>query len=93
MVIFDWDNNKNESLKAERNISFERVVVEIESGLVLDILKRPNMKKYPNQILIIVEIDNYAWIVPTIENKDIFFFKTAYPSRKYTHVYLSEANL
>ncbi|WP_036058339.1 hypothetical protein [Leptospira sp. P2653] len=92
-MIFDWDNNKNESLKAERNISFERVVVEIESGLVLDILKRPNMKKYPNQILIIVEIDNYAWIVPTIENKDIFFFKTAYPSRKYTRVYLSEANL
>ncbi|MDL5246811.1 toxin [Leptospira weilii] len=92
-MIFDWDNNKNESLKAERNISFERVVVEIESGLVLDILKRPNMKKYPNQILIIVEIDNYAWIVPTIENKHIFFFKTAYPSRKYTSVYLSEANL
>ncbi|WP_061235146.1 hypothetical protein [Leptospira weilii] len=92
-MIFDWDNNKNESLKAERNISFERVVVEIESGLVLDILKRPNMKKYPNQILIIVEIDNYAWIVPTIENKHIFFFKTTYLSRKYTSVYLSEANL
>lgn len=92
-MIFDWDNDKNEILKAERNISFERVVVEIESGSVLDILKHPNMKKYPNQILIIVEIDNYAWVVPTIENKATFFFKTAYPSRKYTNVYLPEANL
>ncbi|WP_036024981.1 hypothetical protein [Leptospira noguchii] len=92
-MIFDWDNAKNEALKAERNISFERVVVEIESGSVLDILKHPNTKKYPNQILIIVEIDSYAWVVPTIENKDIFFFKTIYPSRKYTSVYLPEANL
>ena len=91
-MIFDWDNGKNETLKSERNISFERVVVEIESGFVLDILKHPNAKKYPNQILIIIEIDNYAWVVPAIENKDTFFFKTAYPSRKYTNTYLSEAN-
>ncbi|PKA16134.1 toxin [Leptospira haakeii] len=92
-MIFDWDNQKNETLKAERNISFERVVVEIESGSVLDILKHPNLKKYPNQIIIIIEIDNYAWVVPTIENKDTFFLKTAYPSRKYTNLYLPEANL
>ncbi|TGK08641.1 toxin [Leptospira selangorensis] len=92
-MIFDWDNDKNETLKVERNISFERVVVEVESGSVLDILKHPNKKKYPNQILMIVEIDNYAWVVPAIENKDTFFLKTAYPSRKYTSIYLPEANL
>ncbi|WP_040509905.1 hypothetical protein [Leptospira wolffii] len=92
-MIFDWDNEKNETLKSERNISFERVVVEIESGSVLEILKHPNKKKYPNQILIIIEIDNYAWVVPAIESKDTFFFKTAYPSRKYTSIYLPEANL
>ncbi|TGN00021.1 DUF4258 domain-containing protein [Leptospira dzoumogneensis] len=92
-MIFDWDNDKNETLKSERNISFERVVVEIESGSVLEILKHPNKKKYPNQILLIVEIDNYAWVIPAIESKDTFFFKTAYPSRKYTSIYLPEANL
>ncbi|TGL64631.1 DUF4258 domain-containing protein [Leptospira sarikeiensis] len=92
-MIFDWDNHKNEAIKAERNISFERVVVEIESGSVLDILKHPNVKKYPNQIIIIVEIDNYAWVVPAIESNDTFFFKTAYPSRKFTSIYLPEANL
>ncbi|TGM13537.1 toxin [Leptospira selangorensis] len=92
-MIFDWDNDKNETLKVERNISFERVVVEVESESVLDILKHPNKKKYPNQILMIVEIDNYAWVVPAIENKDTFFLKTAYPSRKYTSIYLPEANL
>ncbi|EQA63952.1 hypothetical protein [Leptospira alexanderi] len=74
-------------------LALKRVFIKIESGSVLDILKHSNMKKYPNQILIIVEIDNYAWVVPAIENKDIFFFKTVYASRKYTSIYLLEINL
>ncbi|AOP36382.1 toxin [Leptospira tipperaryensis] len=92
-MVFDWDNIKNETLKAERNISFERIVIEIESGSVLEILKHPNKEKYQNQILIIIEIDNYAWVIPAIESKNTYFLKTAYPSRKYTNTYLPETNL
>ncbi|PJD97786.1 MAG: toxin [Leptospira sp.] len=87
---FDWDNEKNKILNSQRNISFERIVVEIEAGEILDILKHPNVKKYPNQIIIIVGIDGYAWVVPAIENKDSFFLKTAYPSRKHTKLYFPE---
>ncbi|AOP33522.1 toxin [Leptospira tipperaryensis] len=92
-MVFDWDNIKNETLKAERNISFERIVIEIESGSVLEILKHPKKEKYQNQILIIIEIDNYAWVIPAIESKNTYFLKTAYPSRKYTNIYLPETNL
>jgi hypothetical protein len=91
-VIFDWDNEKNELLISQRNISFERIVIEIEAGAVMDILVHPNNKKYPNQIIIILNIDNYAWIIPAIENENSFFFKTAYPSRKHTKIYLPEVN-
>lgn len=87
---FFWDNTKNEELKAKRNISFERVVIEIDEGKVLEILKHPNHEKYPNQLLILVEIDSYVWVVPAVENKDHFFFKTAFPSRKFTNFYLKE---
>ncbi|MDX1959507.1 MAG: toxin [Leptospiraceae bacterium] len=92
-MTFDWDNSKNDILKSERNISFERIVVEIEAGAILEILKHHNQTKYPNQMLIILEIDGYAWVVPTIEKKDSYFLKIAYPSRKYTNIYLPETKL
>ena len=89
-MLLDWDNEKNEILKSKRNISFERMVVEIESGEVLDILKHPNKTNYPNQIMIILNIYNYAWVVPTNEKSESLFLKTALPSRNYTKLYLSE---
>nr|WP_269155450.1 toxin [Leptospira mtsangambouensis] len=92
-VIFDWDNEKNKLLYSQRNISFERIVIEIEAGAIIDILEHPNSKKYPNQIIIIINIDNYAWVVPAIENETSFFLKTAYPSRKHTKLYFPEVNL
>ncbi len=92
-VIFDWDNEKNKILSFQRNISFERIVIEIEAGAILDILEHPNSKKYPNHIILIINIDNYAWVVPTIENETSFFLKTAYPSRKHTKIYFPEVKL
>lgn len=92
-MIFDWDNEKNNRLKSERKISFERIVIEIEAGAVLDILEHPNKIKFPNQIIIIINIYNYAWVVPAIENDNSFFLKTAYPSRKQTKNYFPEVNL
>ncbi|PKA23504.1 toxin [Leptospira sp. mixed culture ATI2-C-A1] len=92
-MIFDWDNDKNKLLNSQRKISFERIVIEIEAGAVLDILEHPNNKKYPNQIIIVINIDNYAWIVPAIEDGNTFFLKTAYPSRKHTKIYFPEVDI
>ena len=50
MKPFRWSHEKNEILKRERSISFEEIVLAIESGGLLDELKNPNELKYPNQL-------------------------------------------
>mgnify|MGYP001015745299 CR=1 FL=1 len=48
----------------------------------------PNAKKYPNQRLMIVTWDGYAYLVPYVEESDYFFLETIIPSRKATRDYL-----
>ncbi|EMB20045.1 MULTISPECIES: hypothetical protein [Treponema] len=87
-MIFDWNNEKNMMLKRDRNISFERIIVAIEQDNLLDILEHPNKEKYPNQLLLLVEIDRYVYVVPCVLENDVCFLKTIFPSRKYTSKYL-----
>jgi uncharacterized DUF497 family protein len=89
MKLFRWNAAKNEALKAARGLSFERVVVAIESGGLLDILAHPNKARYPKQRVLVVAFDNYAYLVPFVEEKDHFFLKTVIPSRKATRDYLN----
>jgi len=86
--FLDWNEEKNWKLKTEREISFEDVIVAIESGGLLDIIEHPNPKKYPNQKVLIVNIGNYAYLVPFTENSEKYFLKTIFPSRKMTKKYL-----
>lgn len=88
MKYFKWDEDKNRLLKQKRNISFEDIVLSVSSGGLLDVLNHPNPEKYPKQMLMIVEVKNYAFVVPFIENDDHYFLKTIYPSRKTTKIYL-----
>jgi len=81
---------KNETLRGERGISFESVVVAVESGGLLDILAHPNPVKYPRQRVLVVACDNYAYLVPFVEEDDYFFLKTIIPSRKATRDYLNQ---
>ena len=87
-MVFDWNEEKNSQLKKERDISFERIVLAIDEGCILDVLEHPNKEKYKNQILIIVNIDEYAYVVPAVKEKEYWFLKTIFPSRKYTDRYL-----
>ncbi len=66
--------------------------MHIERGDVLDIVAPPNQKKYPYQKLLIVEINNYAFLVPFVENENGRFLKTIIPSRKATRDYLGGKN-
>ena len=88
MKYFDWDEGKNETLKTERDVSFEEVILAIFDGKLLDDVGHPNQARYPNQSLFIVEIENYAHLVPSVEAKEQIFFKTVIPSRKATKKYL-----
>ena len=74
----------------ERGISFEDVVFYILQGDVLDDLKHPNPDKYPNQRIMVVKVEDYAFLVPYVETKHEFFLKTIIPSRKATKKYLGE---
>jgi uncharacterized DUF497 family protein len=85
-----WNQEKNETLQTERGVSFESIVVAIESGGLLDILAHPNQDRYPRQRVLVVARDNYVFLVPFVEEKDYFFLKTIIPSRKATRDYLNQ---
>lgn len=88
MKLYDWDEKKNELLKKERDVCFEDIVYYLENDMLLDSYENLNQKKYSGQGLYIVEIDNYAHLVPFVESEDTIFLKTIIPSRKATKKYL-----
>ena len=88
MKYFSWNTEKNQLLRAERNISFEEVVFHIEKQHVLDIVEHPNQDRYKGQKIFIINIDNYAYLVPFVESEQEIFLKTIIPSRKATEQYL-----
>lgn len=88
LKLYTWNEEKNQRLKAERNISFEEVVFHIASGHILDIVEHSNQEKYKGQRIFIVNIDNYAYLVPFVETDDEIFLKTIIPNRKATRKYL-----
>ena len=88
MNYYRWSHEKNRKLKEERGIGFEIVVTHIERGDLLDILKHPNQERYPNQQLLVIEINGYVYLVPFVEDENGRFLKTIIPSRKATRDYL-----
>jgi len=88
MKIIEWNETKNKKLKQERGISFEEVVFYIERGSVINIVAHPNRKRYPEQKIFIIDIDDYIYLVPFVENEEVVFLKTIIPSRKATREYL-----
>ncbi|MDD4929212.1 MAG: toxin [Gallionella sp.] len=92
MKPFRWNHDKNETLKIERSISFEEIVLAIEADGLLDELRHPNAEKYPNQFVLVVALDEYVYLVPYVEDADYYFLKTVIPSRKATRDYLLRRN-
>jgi len=88
MKHITWNPEKNKLLQAERNISFEDVVFHISIGGILDTFEHPNQEKYPGQLIHVIEIERYVYLVPFIESEDEVFLKTIIPSRKATKTYL-----
>ncbi|RLA19935.1 MAG: toxin [Gammaproteobacteria bacterium] len=88
MKHFAWNFEKNLELIETRNISFERVVSNIEKHGYLDLISHPNKEKYPNQKVFIIDIENYAYLAPFIETDAGYFLKTIIPSRKAMKKYI-----
>jgi len=83
---FNWSDEKNILLKKERNVCFEDVVTAIENNKLLDVIKNQS-GNHQEQYCLIIDISNYAYIVPFVQEGNIFFLKTMYKSRKQTKKY------
>ena len=85
---FDWSTEKNQRLIEQRGVSFEIVVAAIEQGGLMDVLEHPNQDRYPGQMIYVVDIDAYVYLVPYVLQADgTRFLKTLIPSRKATRDY------
>jgi len=93
MKYFDWSVEKNEQVIRERGVSFEEILIAIEGGYLLDIREHSNKKKYPDQKIFIVQIEEYAYMVPFAEDSGKIFLKTIIPSRKATKKYINKKDL
>jgi len=84
---YEWNPQKNERLKKERNISFEQVIFHLLQGDVWKIADYPDQRKYPGQKIYFVIVEDYIYLVPHIIEKEYIFLKTIIPSRKATKIY------
>jgi hypothetical protein len=90
-VKYEWNPDKNEWLKRERDISFEIIVFHLSQGDVWKISEHPDQENYPGQYLYFVVVDDYVFIVPFIVEEEYIFLKTIIPSRKATKEYRKES--
>ena len=89
MSDFDWSDEKNEVLEQTRGVCFEDVLIHIQNGDILDVIRHPNRERYPGQNIIVLNVEGYVWLVPYVKTRGVRFLKTIIPSRKATQEYLS----
>jgi len=64
------------------------VVICLENDDIFEIVEHPNQEKYPDQKVAVINIDDYVYLVPYVEDEEGIFLKTIIPSRKATEKYL-----
>ena len=83
MII--WDDEKNQRLQIERDISFNQISEIILRKEYLDILENPSR---PDRQVFVVKLNNYIHSVPfIIDDQSNIVLKTACPSRKLNKKY------
>ena len=84
-----FNEEKNQLLKATRDVCFEDFLKALKEKNLLDNISHPS-KKYPHQRLYVIKIKGYVYAVPYITDrkKQEIFLKTIYPSRMLTRFYL-----
>jgi len=84
---YEWDPKKNEWLKAQRGISFEKILFHLARGDVWKIADHPDQANHPGQKIYFVVVEEYVHLVPYVVEKDWIFLKTIIPCRKATKAY------
>ena len=57
---------------------------------MLDTVDHPNPTRCAGQRMFVVRCEDYAYLVPFVEDEETVFLKTIIPSRKATKQYLGE---
>jgi uncharacterized DUF497 family protein len=87
---YEWDSKKNERLKAERHISFEKILFHLARADVWRLADHPDQENYSGQRIYFVIAEEYVYLVPYVVEKDGIFLKTIILSRKATRAYKKE---
>ena len=90
MKSFYWNSEKNQQLQLERGIGFEQILQAIIDVSILDVIEHPNQDRYPSQRIFVLQVNQYVYLVPFVENEQEIFLKTIIPSRKMKKKYLGE---
>jgi len=80
--MFKWNPDKNKLLFKTRGITFDEVVQAVSDGYGVSDVPHWNKNRYPNQRIMTVIINDYAYLVPYIRNGEDYFLKSIIPSRK-----------
>lgn len=81
-----FDSRKDQLLRSERGVGFGDAIDAIEAGRVLLDIPHPRPHTHPNQRLLVLDIDGYAYCVPYLADGDVLVLKTLYPNRKFKHL-------
>ena len=69
MSEFDWSDEKSRHLERTRGMCFEDIVVCIQNGDVIDVIRHPNQERYPRQNMMVINVDGYVWLVPYVKHR------------------------
>ncbi len=83
MKSLSWDETKDRLLRKKYGLGFEDIVEAVSSGNLLADVRHPKRR---NQKMLIVNINNYVYVVPYISSTG--FLKTFWPSRKAKKEYM-----
>jgi len=89
---FAFSSEKNDLLRRKRGVTFPMVIEAIaEKGILLN-FDHPDQNRYPNQKVLVVDLDGYAYCVPYVTDGGTWFLKTIYPSRNFKYLLEGEGN-
>ena len=88
--MYKWNEDKNSILKSQRGFSFDDVLYKMKEDGVLDNYKHPNVEKYPNQYIYVIELGGYVHYIPYVYDGDDIFLKNIIPSRKLHKKYVKD---
>jgi hypothetical protein len=94
-MAFDinFNEEKNQLLKATRGVGFIEIINAMSQGDLLAEIAHPRIRRL-NKRLYVVKIKKYAYAVPYVINtqKNEIFLKTVYPSSALTKKYIKGDN-